>query len=98
MSYSARSTSAISRRLTGRVAIQIAAAAIARIKRKHPAQMLAFTPFAPSTRLSSKRPPAIAPASEDYCAAVRDHYLVDAWYRAAADEPDAWLIPRYENP
>lgn len=42
--------------------------------------------------------PEIAPASQAYCAAVRGHHLVDAWYRAAADEPETWQIARYENP
>ncbi|MBV9757455.1 MAG: glutathione S-transferase family protein [Alphaproteobacteria bacterium] len=49
------------------------------------------------TRLLTYRP-AITPASETYCAAVRAHHLVDAWYRAAADEPEAWQIAHYENP
>ncbi len=31
-----------------------------------------------------------------YCAAVRAHPLVDEWYRLAATEPAAWLIPATE--
>jgi glutathione S-transferase len=40
--------------------------------------------------------PELSAASRDYCAAVRAHPLVDAWYRAAAEEPKEWLIPGYE--
>jgi glutathione S-transferase len=49
------------------------------------------------TRLLTYRP-AVTPASAAYCAAVRAHHLVDAWYRAAAGEPDSWQIAHYENP
>jgi glutathione S-transferase len=42
--------------------------------------------------------PELSPASQDYMAAVRAHPLVAAWYDAAAREPDAWLLGKYENP
>lgn len=42
--------------------------------------------------------PEIAPDTRAYCEAVRAHPLVDAWYRAAADEPAEWLIAKMENP
>jgi glutathione S-transferase len=32
-----------------------------------------------------------------YCAAVRAHELVDAWYQAAAAEPAEWLVEDYER-
>jgi glutathione S-transferase len=32
-----------------------------------------------------------------YCAAVRAHPLVDEWYRAAAEEPAAWMLEKYET-
>lgn len=47
------------------------------------------------TRLLTYAPP-LREASRAYCAAVRGHRLVDAWYRAAAAEPDAWLVAEYE--
>lgn len=50
-----------------------------------------------ATRFLTYRPE-LAPASQAYCSAVRAHHLVDAWYRAAADEPESWQIARYENP
>ena len=42
--------------------------------------------------------PDLSPPTRAYCAAAREHQLVDAWYRAAADEPEAWRIAKYENP
>ncbi len=42
--------------------------------------------------------PELSPAARDYCAAVRAHPLVDAWYDAAAQEPEAWRIAKYEMP
>jgi len=41
--------------------------------------------------------PEIGPDTRDYCAAVRAHPLVNAWYEAAAAEPTEWLLPDYEN-
>lgn len=32
-----------------------------------------------------------------YCASVRAHPLVDEWYRAAAQEPAAWMLEKYET-
>jgi len=42
--------------------------------------------------------PDLAAPSRAYCAAVRAHRLVASWYDAAASEPSAWFIPRYEEP
>jgi glutathione S-transferase len=42
--------------------------------------------------------PTLSDATMAYCAAVRAHPLVAAWYEAAAAEPAAWLLPRYETP
>ena len=42
--------------------------------------------------------PELAPESHAYCATVRAHPLVAAWYDAAAAEPAAWLLNKYENP
>ncbi len=54
--------------------------------------------FAPVvTRFLTWRP-ALSPETGAYCHAVRQHPLVVAWYDAAAQEPESWLLPRYENP
>ena len=42
--------------------------------------------------------PEIGAATLAYCEAVRAHPLVSEWYSGAAAEPDAWLLPDYENP
>lgn len=42
--------------------------------------------------------PELPPEAVAYCAAVRAHPLVAAWYDAAAAEPQSWRIPRYETP
>jgi glutathione S-transferase len=42
--------------------------------------------------------PDLAPATNAYCQAVRNHPLVTAWYEGAATEPAAWLVEKYENP
>jgi glutathione S-transferase len=54
--------------------------------------------FAPVVARFLSWRPALAPAALDYCAAVRAHPLVDAWYVAAAAEPPDWLLPDYETP
>ena len=41
--------------------------------------------------------PEIAAGTRAYCAAVRAHALVKAWYDGAAAEPAEWLLPDYEN-
>ncbi len=46
-------------------------------------------------RLLTYAPP-LSPVSRAYCDAVRAHPLVAEWYDAAAREPEAWFIPRYE--
>jgi glutathione S-transferase len=39
----------------------------------------------------------VSSATWDYCAAVRAHPLVAAWYDAALAEPDDWLVEDYER-
>jgi glutathione S-transferase len=41
--------------------------------------------------------PELDAASWAYVQAVRAHPLVDRWYREARSEPEAWLLPKYEN-
>jgi glutathione S-transferase len=53
--------------------------------------------FAPVVARFLTYEPVIGDASADYCAAVRAHPLVEAWYRAAAEEPEAWHLPKYEG-
>ncbi len=58
---------------------------------------LADAMYAPVVaRLLTYAPP-LSGMSVDYCAAVRTHPLVAAWYEAAAGEPAAWHIARYET-
>ncbi len=40
--------------------------------------------------------PRLAADTDAYCAAVRAHPLVDAWYAAAAQEPADWRLAKYE--
>lgn len=40
--------------------------------------------------------PTLAPISLAYCAAVRAHPLVAAWYEAALAEPESWQLADYE--
>jgi glutathione S-transferase len=58
---------------------------------------LADAMYAPVvTRLLSYAAP-VGPEARAYCAAVRAHALVAAWYEAAAREPEAWRFARYEQ-
>lgn len=41
--------------------------------------------------------PELSAGSQSYCAAVRAHPLVAAWYDAAAAEPPEWLLDGYET-
>ncbi len=41
--------------------------------------------------------PTLSESASAYCAAVRGHKLVASWYDAAASEPPAWFIARYEE-
>jgi glutathione S-transferase len=41
--------------------------------------------------------PELSEVAKAYCAAVRAHPLVAAWYDEAAKEPADWLIPQYES-
>ncbi|MBW4024066.1 MAG: glutathione S-transferase [Proteobacteria bacterium] len=53
--------------------------------------------FAPVVaRLLTYAPP-LSETSQDYCRAVRAQPQVDAWYRAAAEEPQAWQLEKYES-
>ena len=47
-------------------------------------------------RLLTYSPP-LAADTRAYCDAVRAHPLVAAWYAAAAQEPEAWKLAKYEN-
>lgn len=47
------------------------------------------------SRLLTYRPP-LAKATRDYVESVRKHRLIEQWYQAAAAEPDAWKIKKYE--
>jgi glutathione S-transferase len=42
--------------------------------------------------------PELSATSRVYCEGVRAQPLVAAWYDAAAAEPEAWLLAKYENP
>jgi glutathione S-transferase len=42
--------------------------------------------------------PELSEATLAYCQSVRTHPLVSAWYDAAAKEPAAWRIAKYEQP
>lgn len=42
--------------------------------------------------------PDLTALARAYCAAVRSHPLVQAWYTATAAEPKSWRVARYENP
>ena len=46
-------------------------------------------------RFLSYRPP-LSEQARAYCAAVRNHPLVAAWYEAASVEPVEWLLAKYE--
>lgn len=41
--------------------------------------------------------PSLSAETSAYCAAVRAHSLVSAWYDAALAEPESWLIDTYET-
>jgi glutathione S-transferase len=41
--------------------------------------------------------PALSANCSTYCDAVRAFPLVDAWYAAAAQEPDSWRLAKYET-
>ena len=53
--------------------------------------------FAPVVARFLTYAPPLSDAARAYCAAVRGHALVDGWYQAAAAEPEAWLLARYEG-
>ncbi len=53
--------------------------------------------FAPIVARFLSYRPALTPESQAYCAAVRAHPLVAAWYDAATQEPVEWRLPRYED-
>jgi glutathione S-transferase len=53
--------------------------------------------FAPVVARFLTYAPPLSEASLDYCRAVRAQPQVDAWYRAAAEEPEAWRLEKYEG-
>jgi glutathione S-transferase len=52
--------------------------------------------FAPGVTRLLTYAPEIADRTRAYCDAVRAHPLVAAWYEAAASEPAAWRLDKYE--
>jgi glutathione S-transferase len=58
---------------------------------------LADAMFAPVVARFLSYAPPLSAASVAYCRAVRAHALVAAWYDAAAAEPLAWRLDKYEN-
>lgn len=54
--------------------------------------------FAPAVTRFLTWQPELTPETRAYCAAVRAHPLVAAWYDAAATEGPDWLIDEYETP
>jgi glutathione S-transferase len=53
--------------------------------------------FAPVVARFLTYAPPLSDASLEYCHAVRAHPQVDVWYRAAAEEPEAWRLEKYES-
>ena len=53
--------------------------------------------FAPVVARFLTYAPALSPVAAAYCAAVRAHPLMAAWYDAAAAEPAAWILEKYET-
>jgi glutathione S-transferase len=53
--------------------------------------------FAPVVARFLSYAPPLGEAATAYCAAVRAHPLVAEWYDAAADEPLAWRLEKYES-
>lgn len=52
--------------------------------------------FAPVVARFLAYQPDLPAAAAAYCAAVRAHPLVEHWYGAAAAEPEAWRLAKYE--
>lgn len=53
--------------------------------------------FAPVVARFLTYQPPLKTQSQAYAQAVRQHPLVDAWYKAAAEEPKEWLLEKYET-
>ncbi len=53
--------------------------------------------FAPVVARFLTYAPALSDEARAYCLAVRGHSLVGAWYAAAAEEPERWLLAKYEG-
>jgi len=53
--------------------------------------------FAPVVARFLTYEPSLSDVTAAYCAAVRAYPLVEAWYRAAEDEPATWQIGKYEK-
>jgi glutathione S-transferase len=58
---------------------------------------LADVMFAPVVTRFLTYQPELGAASQAYCAAVRAHPLLAAWYEAAAAEPAEWRLEKYES-
>lgn len=54
--------------------------------------------FAPVVARFLTWQPELSATSRAYMTAIRAHPLMEAWYQGAMAEPDAWLLPKYENP
>ncbi len=54
--------------------------------------------FAPVVARLLTFKPEVSVSTQAYCAAVRAHPLVSAWYDEVPREPEAWLVDSYENP
>jgi glutathione S-transferase len=53
--------------------------------------------FAPVVARLLTYEPETSAETRAYCASVRAHPLVSAWYDGAAAEPSTWLLDKYEN-
>ncbi len=53
--------------------------------------------FAPVVARLLTYAPALSDGARAYCAAVRAYPLMEEWYAAAAEEPEAWKLAKYEG-
>ena len=53
--------------------------------------------FAPVVARFLTYQPELSPVTLAYCSAVRAQADVAAWYAAAAGEPEAWKLAKYES-
>lgn len=54
--------------------------------------------FAPVVARFLTWQPELSAASQAYAREVRAHPLMRRWYQEAAEEPETWLLEKYENP